>query len=211
MRRRQRSPAATPWTPAEYSRFADDPLGLLPSHWPDVRFYDRQQQIIRSVVENDETVVVAAHQVGKDFTAGFVALAAFLCHQEARVISTSVKDDHLRVFFGEVGRFIQTSRVPLTRERGGPLVVNHRDIRKVVGGRVCEISYLRGMVSERGEGLAGHHAAYTLLVVDEASGVEDVVFERALTWAKRVLVIGNPYGSGHWFHRAVKGGDRVAE
>lgn len=200
----------------DLERFRTNPLALKDHFWPTVTFYDKQVEIIHSVRDDDETDVVAAHQVGKDYVAAFIALWAFLCHREARVVTTSVKADHLRVLFGEIGRFIDCASRPgersvqgvLSHKRGGPLVLNHWDIRKASPtGEVDKISYLRGMVSERGEGMAGHHAAYTLLIVDEASGVEDVVFERAETWAKRRLIFGNPYGLNHWFHKAVKGGD----
>lgn len=161
---------------------------------------------------------------GKDFVAGFIALGAFLApsvflgtgrlSHEVRVVTTSVKDDHLRVLWGEIGRFIQSCRYPLRREKGGPLVVNHRDLRKMVGPPgeqvECKISYCRGMVSERGEGMAGHHAAYTLCIADEASGVDDLVYTQQATWARRFLAIGNPNPCENFFRRGVKQGDLLA-
>ena len=161
------------------------------------------------MAENRETVVRAAKKVGKDFVAGFICLWFFLAHRNVRVITTIVKDDHLRVLWGEIGRFIQTSRVPLTFEQGGPLVVNHREIRKMVdGGRTkCPISYLMGMVSERGEGMSGHHAANTLLVIDEASGVDDMVYLAGSGWAGKMLIFGNPNPTENFFRRINDGGD----
>lgn len=136
-------------------------------------------------------------------------MAFFLLHKEVRIITTSVKDDHLRVLWGEIGRFIQSSAHPLTVDKGGPLIVNHRDIRKVVNGKECKISYLRGMVSERAEGIAGHHAASTLCIIDEASGVDDVVYVQQATWAKRLLAIGNcnECPLNHWFRKGIREGD----
>lgn len=150
---------------------------------------------------------------GKDFVAGFIALWFFLTRHTCRVITTSVKDDHLRVLWGEIGRFIQECKHPLLLDQGGPLIWNHRDIRKVLNPtdpckrRRCEISYLRGMVSERGEGLAGHHAAHTLCIIDEGSGVDDLVYTQQATWARRLLVIGNPNQTNNFFYRGVKEGD----
>lgn len=137
----------------------------------------------------------------------------FLVHHPVRIVTTSVKDDHLRVLWGEIGRFIQTSKHPLEVKEGGPFIVNHRDVRKMVCGQRCEISYLRGMVSERGEGMAGHHAAYTLCIIDEASGVDDMVYTQQATWARKLLAIGNPNppGAGNqFFFKAVKAGDLKA-
>lgn len=184
--------------------------------WPEVKFYKQQREIIQSVDDNDETFVPAGNMLGKDFVAGFIALRAFLLHAwrpgGCRVVTTSVKDDHLRVLWGEIGRFIQTSRFPLVKKEGGNLQVNHRDIRWVDGenGNVNPVSYLLGMVSEKGEGMAGHHAAYTLAILDEASGIDDKVYDQVRTWAKRILVIGNPNPCANFFYKAVKGGDILA-
>jgi phage terminase large subunit len=194
---------------------ADKPLEFAKLLWPDVIFYREQRQILHSIVENDETMVPAGNMLGKDFVGGFVAVWFFMTRTPCRVITTSVKDDHLRVLWGEIGRFIQSSRFPLTRDKGGPLIVNHRDVRKVIdlkSGVPCQISYLRGMVSEKGEGMAGHHAAHTLCIIDEASGVDDLVYNQQATWSRKLLAIGNPNPCppNHWFRRGVTDGDLVA-
>lgn len=193
----------------DFDRFRQDPLLLVDYCWPHIKgFYKEQVEALDSVVTNDETYVVAGHQLGKDYLAGYCALWFFLVHHPVRVVTTSVKDDHLRVLFGEIGRFIDECKYPLDYKRGGPLVIKHREIRKVVDGKVDKISYLVGMVSEHEEGLAGHHAKYTLAIIDEASGVANGVKNRIDTWAKRKLIIGNAYGGrGSFFCDDVKGGD----
>jgi hypothetical protein len=204
-----------------------DPVLWGRALWPNVRFYEKQRQVIYSVRDNDETYCYAGHQLGKDYVAGFIILWYFLTNPEVRIVTTSVKDDHLRVLWGEIGRYIDTvnPEFPLKKEHGGPLIVTHREIKKLVpyiatskdpttkesrAGQyyIDKISYVRGMVSEKGEGMAGHHAPKTLLVIDEASGVDEMVPERASSWAKKILVIGNPYGgSSTWFYRNCMGGD----
>jgi phage terminase large subunit len=189
-------------------RIVEDPMVMATAMWPDVRFYDKQEEIIYSVENNIQTFVSAGHQLGKDFVTGFIILRYFLIHHPVRIVTTSVKDDHLRVLWGEIGRYIDTCAIPLKREDGGPLVVQHRELKKVMpNGKICKISYCIGLVSEKGEGMAGHHARHTLLVVDEASGVEDLVFERSQTWMKKCLVIGNPYPCSNFFFNGVMGGD----
>lgn len=132
-----------------------------------------------------------------------------------RVVTTSVDHTQLEgVLWGEIRRFIQTSKYPLDANRGGPLIVNHLHLRKVVKGQMCGISYAIGRVAAKGEGMLGHHVAdvgdgipRTLFVADEASGVEDVNWDRAETWAKRRLAIGNCYNTANFFFRAVQEGD----
>lgn len=202
---------------------------------PPLTFYQKQIEILDSVMDNDETYVPAGNMLGKDFVAGFLVLWYFLVHREVRIITTSVKDGHLDVLWGEIGRFLQTAKFDLTDKHaatkadskgvlyynGEPVYLIHtqREIRKVVGGKECEISYLKGMVSAKGEGMAGHHAPSTLLVVDEASGVDDLVYTQGDTWAggggssgnrKRKLIIGNPNPCRNFFYKGVKAGDLIA-
>jgi phage terminase large subunit len=192
-----------------------DPLTFAAFLWPAVKFYDRQVEIMYSVRDDDETYVVAGNMLGKDFTAALVVMWAFLVHPVARIVTTSVKDDHLRVLWGEINRFVQTAAVPLVRSAdnpGGPLRAGYRELRKYLpSGELCPISYVKGMVSEKGEGMAGHHAPYTLLVIDEASGVDDQVYDQGQTWAKRKLVFGNPNETTNFFYRAVDGGSIAAD
>lgn len=163
----------------------------------------------------------------KDFVAAFIVLWFFLTRHPVRIVTTSADHSQLEaVLWGEVRRFIQTSRVPLDFLKGGPILVNHLHLRRVLGIRrgdphVCGLSYCIGRVAAKGEGMLGHHVAdvgdgvpRTLFVADEASGVDDVSYERATTWADRILVIGNPYsspGGPNFFQRAVEQGDVLAE
>ncbi len=118
------------------------------------------------------------------------------------------------MLWGEIDRFVHTSRIPLTHDQGGVLVYNHWHIRKCINRLVREDVYIVGTVAsteKRGEGLSGHHSTYTLFICDEASGVGDIAYQMAQGWAKRMLIIGNPNPCpGSFFYRAVKEGDVLA-
>lgn len=190
-----------------------NPMALAYELWPHYRLYDRQQEIVRSVRDNRETFVTAGNQLGKDFVAGYIALSNFITAKKfgitCRIITTSVVDKHLSVLWGEIGRFATTSKIGLTQALGGPLIYNHRDIRWEWNGKRDEISYLRGMVCKEPEGMAGHHADWTIAMIDEASGVENPVYDQVRTWAKRLLVFGNPLPTNNFFKQCVKGGDQT--
>jgi hypothetical protein len=47
-----------------YSSRHLDPAGLKDVLWPDVVFYDKQWEIIYSLRDNDETMVVAGNMLG---------------------------------------------------------------------------------------------------------------------------------------------------
>ena len=195
---------------------ATDPMRMASMLWPHVTFYREQREIIYSVRDNDETFVPAGNMLGKDFVSAFIALWFFMSRHPCRIVTTSVDATQLEgVLWGEIRRFIQESAVPLDSTKGGPLLVNHMHLRKVMpDGQVDGLSYMLGRVAAKGEGMLGHHIpktgdgiARTLFLADEASGVDDESYNRADTWAERKLIIGNPYPCTNFFKKGVKGGD----
>ncbi len=128
-----------------------------------------------------------------------------------RIITTSVAEHHLDVLWGEIGRFVMTAKYPLLHKHGGPLVMHSMELRRAEEWKEHNpLSYVQGKVSAKGEGLAGHHADYTLFVGDEASGLDDVAYEMAQGWANRMLIFGNPNPCSNFFKHGVKAGDLVA-
>ena len=190
----------------------DEFLALKETLWPHITFYGKQIEIIDSVCRNDETYVPAGNQLGKDFVAGFVAVAAFiLCHVkqlQCRIVTTSVAEHHLRVLWGEIGRFMTAAKAPLLKTKDnsqGVYVMNYQEIRLAAEVEARNpYSYLVGRVTDKDEGLAGHHADYTLFVGDEASGLADAAYVAAQGWAKRMLFLGNPNPCENFFRRACR-------
>ena len=203
----------------------DDMLLVKEALWPDVRFYDKQVDVIESVVRDLVTVVPAGNELGKDFIAGFVITATFtICSAmdvQAKIVTSSATREHLDNLWGEIDFFIRTAKVPLTADKGGRLV--YHPLGKEIG-RVGESdrdgsleletnSYVVARVVTRehkGEGLAGHHAPWNLFVADECSGMADVAYKMAKGWAQRCLFIGNPWPCENFFRRGVEAGDLVA-
>jgi hypothetical protein len=199
----------------------EQPLKLAKLLWPHVEFYRQQREIIESVVHNDETFVPAGNMLGKDFVAGYVALWFFLTRVPCRVVTTSADHTQLEgVLWGEIRRFIQSSTIPLEHDKGGPLHVTHLRLKRVYKGQIEPLSYCIGRVAAKGEGMLGHHIPQTgdgiprtLAICDEASGVEDVSYERMQTWCSRFLAIGNPYPGAPgctFFQKYCQLGDVVA-
>lgn len=213
--------ARTPKPGIDWKDFRS-PFKLIRLLWPKLVLYNKQEQLVDSVWRNDKTICVAGNMLGKDFTAGLIALTFFLTRTPCRIVTTSVDETQLEgVLWGEIRRLIQSSTVPLDSSKGGPLLINHLHLRKVytdgpMKGQVDGLSYCLGRVAKKGEGLLGHHIAdvgdgvpRTLFIADEASGVEDVSYDRAETWAKRQLYIGNPYECSNAFYRESEAGDQL--
>lgn len=191
-----------------------DPVELIKLLWPDITLYDKQREILYSLCDDDETIVPAGNMLGKDFIAGLAVLWFFLTRHPCRIITTSVDSTQLEsVLWGEIRRFIHSSKYPLTKDNGGPLLVNHLHLRKIHKGNICGLSYVLGRVAgAEGEGMLGHHIAKTgdniprtLAVGDEASGLPDIYKDKFDTWADRQLYIGNCYPCENFFKRAVQG------
>ena len=188
------------------------PVEFCKTVWPQVNLYKQQREILCSVRDNNETIVVAGNMLGKDFVAGLAVLWFFLTRHPCRIVTTSVKDPHLNVLWGEIGRFIQESKYPLVHKKGGSLIVNHHRLKKVFNGQICPLSEVTGQVAKEGESMQGEHIAQTgdgiprtLFVVDEASGVPEIYYTMATTWANRILVIGNPWPCDNFFRYSVDG------
>lgn len=197
--------------------------------------YDKQRDTILSVRDSAETLVVAGNKTGKDFIAGFICTSFFLWPQvyfspryvaevesfrtpnndphTRRVVTTSVNGEHLDVLWAEIGWWVRTCKQNL-REGLDAIVMLDKEIRFKREAAVKEDrnlkNYMKGQVSKKGEGMSGHHANYTLAVVDEASGMDDEVHDRFMGWAHRRFYFGNPEACDNVFKRHYLAGDVLA-
>jgi hypothetical protein len=190
-----------------------DPVKFVELCWPEITLYDKQKEILYSVRDNDETVVPAGNALGKDFIAGLCALWFFVSRRPSRVVTTSVKNDQLEdVLWGEIRRFVDSAEISL------PIQFNHLHIRQVrADGTFVPLTQLRGQVAKQGEALLGRHLGRqtddiprTLLIIDEASGFENDLYEKADTWTHRKLIIGNCYPCNNFFYTGVKSGSLMS-
>ncbi len=191
-----------------------DPIKFQKMFWPQYTLYDKQREIMYSVRDNYETIVPAANEMGKDFVAAMIALWFFCSRRPAKVVTTSAQAGQLEVvLWGEIRRFLNESRYPL------PVSYTHMHIYQTYNDkRRVPNADLIGRVVQKGEAMLGLHIPRTpkgepttLLIVDEASGVEDDVYERSDTWAHRKLVISNCYQCTNFFFRGVKEGNIAGE
>lgn len=205
-----------------------DPLSLKDRLWPDVTFYKEQKQIIYSVWENKETIVLAGNKLGKDFVAAFLVLAFFISRYPCKIVTTSVKEKHLDILWGEVDKFLRICKYPLILGEkktvdgkpfvGSMLTFNNDGLRRVIDGTVRRDSYAAKIVAndQSIESLQGHHVTpdpgqpidnvpRSLFVGDEASGLLDTYYNMITPWASRIFIFGNPWACTNFFYRAVKG------
>ena len=208
-----------------YSQVLNDPLRFQQMCWPHLKFYDKQVEILYSLIMNDETVVPAGNQLGKDFITGFAALWFCCSRSPVKVVTSSAGQRQLSaVLWGEMRRFIATSRFPL------PIDAKSMVIHQVLPDGTFEPrSYVQGVVTNVAENMLGHHLERgskpepmdaltgerlepwdrlprTLAIFDEASSIGNEFYEATDTWAHRKLVIGNPLPCSNFFFDKVKMG-----
>jgi hypothetical protein len=161
-------------------RFAEEILGVS-------TLYDRQKEVLRSIVHNRETYVPSANATGKDYLASIV-VPWFLCtNPDSVVITTASTQKQVEtILWGEMRARIANARVNL-------------------GGEVAPVApvwkigprwYAMGITANDQNAFAGFRSSRTMLVRDEAAGIDPLIWEasQALLAGERdrVLSIGNP-------------------
>jgi len=162
-------------------------------------------------LDKDEKIVAgklgitirSGHGTGKDAWLAWVYLWLLTCFAFPKGLVTAPTSHQLRdVLWGEINKWIRQS----------PLISSHLEwqTEKIFAKGQKEewfvtarTANLKGTEEEQGEALAGLHAEYMILAVDEASGVPAGVFkpiEGALTGMMNfAILIGNPTRSKGYF------------
>lgn len=157
--------------------------------------WSKQWEVIHSVRDNKRTAVRSCHGSGKTAVAAAVVLE-FMLQGPCRVITTAPT-------------WSQVEQL-LWRE----IAMRHHHIQPAFGKlfktqlEIAPDWFAIGLSTDTPERFQGHHAPRMLLVVDEASGVDDTIFEASEGFltadGARVLLIGNPTRTTGTFYRAFK-------
>lgn len=204
------SPVAKRSELRRYESWLRDPLKFCKMCWPNMRLYDKQQEILLSVRDNIETYVHAANEMGKDFISSIIVIWFFCSRKPAKVLTTSSSEDQLEgVLWEEMKERIATSEIDLG------LIVDHLRIRRKDRYNHYEaLSFVKGKVAKKGESFQGFHlpewgdVPRVLTLIDEASGVDDTTKDSCDSFSDRVLIIGNPLNNRNFFYRGCKEGNQ---
>jgi len=171
---------------ATLDRAKQDPVWWVETILGD-RLWQRQKDILEAVRDSPEVAVKSCHGPGKSFTAARVALWFLMSHRPSVVITTAPTDRQVRgILWKEIGSAYSRSRYPL----GGTLLSQELKLDRdwwAWGFTAPDYDPDR---------FQGFHEVYILVIVDEAAGVSDQIFEGidgVLTSEhSRLLIIGNP-------------------
>lgn len=152
--------------------------------------WSKQVEICESIARYSTTVIPAGRAVGKSYLLAGIALWWLYTRPFSKVIITG--PDHRlvsTVLFGEIQAALRskTLRIPLGYDHISDGLASPQRL-QVADGWEC-----LGWASRSLTGLSGQHRAEQLVIVDEAAGVEDNVWQQISGSAsKRVVVAGNP-------------------
>ena len=160
-----------------------------------VKLWSKQEEVLSALVDHPRVAVKSGNGLGKGFCASVAVLWFLYYHDPAIVLSTAPTFRQVRhVLWRQIRQL-------------------HRRASDVLGGKMldtrwelAEDRYAMGLSAESGDQFQGFHNDNMLIVVDEAEGVDDDIYEAieaVMTAADpRLLLIGNPTTVTGAFRRA---------
>lgn len=165
-----------------------------------------QLKVVKSVKENKYTGVKSSPSMGKTFVSACILLA-FLCpNKDSKVITTAPTSRQVEdLLWSEIAALFNNALKPL------PGKLNTKDL--ILGDKwfATGISTQPRKEEESAVKMRGYHAPQILVIVDEASGVHNVILEAVedITSSEhsRVLMISNPTTRSCGFYKYCKSSD----
>ena len=169
-----------------------------------VKLWSRQVEIIESVRDNPLTAVRSCHGIGKSFTAGQVILWFLNAFTPSIVLSTAPTWRQVEKLVWKEIRASYARARKAGRPLGGNLLPASPELQII-----RDQWYAAGLSTNDPDRFQGYHEEHILVIVDEAAGVPEDIFESiegVLTSEhSRLLLLGNPTSIGGTFHKAFRG------
>ena len=155
----------------------------------------KQEDVLDAVMRERRVAVKSGNGLGKDFTAAVAVLWYLHCHDPAIVLSTAPTFRQVRhVLWRQIHRLHRGAADIL----GGTLLDTRWDL--------AEDRYALGLSADGADQFQGFHCPNVLVVVDEAEGVDEEIYEAIdsvmTSQNPTLLLIGNPTSTSGPFHRA---------
>jgi hypothetical protein len=163
----------------DWNKFAREGLG--------VRLDRKQRRILESMQINRRTSVRSGHAAGKDYVAAVGSLCFLYLNIPSKVINTAPTDRQvINIMMSEIGRIYRNAKIDL----GGDLWTHKITFEDPDW-------FLLGFKTKdkKPEDWTGFHSPNLMVVVTEASGIDQVTFdaiEGLLTGNSRLVLIFNP-------------------
>ena len=168
-------------------RFVQNTLGTKP--------WQKQNDILNALRDHDFVAVRSCNGSGKTYTAALATIWWLMIHDEAVVITTAPSERQVKdLLWREIGSLYHQNRLLI----GGKITQSRLELSKK--------RFAFGFSTNTTERFQGFHSPNMLVIVDEASGVREFIFDAifgAITSENsKMLIIGNPNSLAGTFYDA---------
>lgn len=174
--------------------FVTEALRATPEPW--------QAEALMSMVTDNRIAIKAGHGVGKSTFMSWAILWFLLTHYPAKIPCTSPSAHQL---FDVLWAEIQLWHRRLPEALQAQIIIQNDRV-ELAGAPLECFASARTARKEKPDALQGFHSENLLFLVDEASGVEDAIFEVASgamsTKGAKLVLVGNPLRTLGYFYRA---------
>jgi hypothetical protein len=175
-------------------RMIEDLFGIQPDKW--------QAEALQSLVVEDRVAIRSGHGVGKSALMAWAVLWWMLTHYPCKVACTAPTSHQLNdVLWGEIAKW-----VGLLPESWRNLINVKSDRVELVSNPMESFASARTARKEQPEAFQGFHSENMLFLADEASGIENIIFEvgsgSMSTAGAKTLMAGNPTRTQGYFYDA---------
>ena len=176
--------------------FVETVLQATPQKW--------QRKALDAIAQNDRVAIKSGHGVGKTAFESWVVLWWLMTHYPCKVAVTANSAHQLSdVLWTEIDRWARN--MPQAFKD----LLEFKSDKISLKGATDSFAVARTSRRENPESLAGFHSPHMLFVVEEASGVPNVIFETASgalsTPGAKIIMCGNPTRSDGYFYDAFHG------
>ena len=181
------------WYDSPY-RFVTQALGVEPEKW--------QREAMLAIKNNDRVAVKSGHGVGKSALESWIVLWWLLTRYPAKVACTAPTGHQLSdVLWGEIAKWYRKLPPGLKS-----LLAVKNDRVELVSAPSESFAVARTARKETPEAFQGFHSENMLFMVDEASGIEPIIFEvgegAMSTKGAKTFLAGNPTRTSGYFFDA---------
>ena len=163
--------------------------------WLNEKPWQKQRQILRALKLNRQVAVRSCNASGKTYIAALAVIWWLMAHEEALVITTAPSERQVKnTLWREIREIWERNK-------------------DLIGGKLNQTSlelsnkrFAYGFSTNTAERFQGFHSENVLIIVDEASGVREFVYDAILglmtSRNTKILLIGNPSSLAGTFYDA---------
>lgn len=184
--------------PPQFSKYCDDPVGFARNV---LRFdpWERQGELLKAAAEHPRVACRSGHKTGKSASAGCLALWWVCTRPRGLVVLTSSSFDQISsILWPEIRKLYQ--------QAGGDAVLGGQIYKDPGSGlQFSDGRWIYGRSTNKSERMAGISGSELLFIIDEASGIEESIFEAIegnRAGGARAVLLGNPTQTSGEFYAA---------